>query len=268
MLSRLLSLDLPVAIAHRGGSRLRPENTLTAFAYAQALGVDAVECDVHLSADGEPVVVHDATLDRTTDRQGPVRALTARQLAEVDAGARFVTADGSRPYLGQGIGVPRLAEVLELVRDRPVVVEIKGQDLRTAERALAVIREADAEGRVIVGGFSDAVIGRVRALASSCLTSASRAEVQSALRRSWFSIVPRRTGYALFQVPVRLRGRRVLTARFVRAARRAGIPVQAWIVDDVAEMRTLLAWGVTGLISDRPDLALGLTRHGVVRSSS
>src|SRR5262245_31578994 len=78
--ARLLS-TAPVAIAHRGGAKLRPENTLLAFAHAMACGVDAIECDVRLSRDGEPVVIHDETLDRTTDRTGPVAALPADELA-------------------------------------------------------------------------------------------------------------------------------------------------------------------------------------------
>src|SRR5262245_51004426 len=95
-------------IAHRGGSKLRPENTLASFDHAIALGVDALECDVHLSADGEPVVIHDATLDRTTDASGPVADRRADDLAGLDAGFHFAAADGF-PYRGRGLGVPRLA---------------------------------------------------------------------------------------------------------------------------------------------------------------
>jgi glycerophosphoryl diester phosphodiesterase len=259
MLSRLLSFDAPVAIAHRGGSKLRPENTLPAFAHAVSLGVDAVECDVHLSSDGEPVVIHDATLERTTDRGGAVSRLTARQLASVDAGAQFAPDAGS-PYRGLGIGIPTLAEVLAVAGELPVVVEIKGTEVRTAERALDVIRNAGAEGRVVLGGFSHAVVSHLRSVAPAVVTSASRDEVRAALRWSWFGLAPRRAGYRLFQVPLRLQERTVLTRRFVRAARRARLPVQAWIVDDPGDMRTLIGWGVAGLISDRPDLAIAAVR--------
>lgn len=253
MISRLLSLDDATAIAHRGGSKLRPENTMLAFAHAVAIGVDAIECDVHLSRDGEPVVIHDDTLDRTTDGTGPVASRTAADLSRVDAGARFV-GDGGHPYRGRG-GVPRLAEVLAAWPALPVIVEIKGDRADTAERALAVIREARAESRVIVGGFSHRVLAHVRAQPAPVLTSASRVEVQAALRRSWMWLGPRPSGCDLFQVPVRLKGRSVLSRRLVRLARRASVPVHAWIVDEAEEMRRLLAWGVTGLISDRPDRA-------------
>lgn len=255
MLSRLLSLDEPVVIAHRGGSKLRPENTMIAFEHAVSLGVDALECDVHLSRDDEPVVIHDDTLDRTTDRTGPVSALTAAELARVDAAARFGEAGGA-PFRGRGNGVPRLVDVLTAFQNLPVVVELKGERPAVAERALAVIRAAGAERRVIIGGFSDVVLRYVRQQAPEIVTSASRVEVQSALRRSWMLLRPRRTGFGLFQVPLRLRGQQILRRPFVIAARRGRVPVQAWIVDERADIQMVLDWGVTGIISDRPDVAL------------
>src|SRR5579864_8516667 len=105
--SALLALDRVVAIAHRGGSRLRPENTLAAFDHAMTLGVDGLECDVHLSRDGDVVVIHDATLDRTTDASGPVVARSVGELRQVDAGFRFGEAEGF-PFRGRQIFVPTL----------------------------------------------------------------------------------------------------------------------------------------------------------------
>ncbi len=85
----LLSFDRVVAIAHRGGSALRPENTILAFDHAVSLGVDGLECDVQLSRDDEVVVIHDPTVQRTTDGTGAVRDFTADELARLDAGAQF-----------------------------------------------------------------------------------------------------------------------------------------------------------------------------------
>jgi glycerophosphoryl diester phosphodiesterase len=254
-LSRLLSLSAVTAIAHRGGGGLRPENTLTAFDHAVSLGVDALECDVHLSRDGEVVIIHDPTLDRTTDARGEVASRTAADLAGVDAGYHFGPEAGF-PFRGQGIGVPRLADLLGRWPEVPVVVEIKGDRPETAARVIEVIREARAEHRVIVGGFSLRVLGTIRRLAPGLVTSASSAESYSALRRSYVFIAPRRPAFRLFQVPSRLRGRPVLTRRFVRTARRAGLPVQVWVVDELEDMRRLIDWGVTGIITDRPDRAL------------
>jgi glycerophosphoryl diester phosphodiesterase len=259
-LSRLLSLSSISAIAHRGGAKLAPENTWPAFARAAALGVDAIECDVHLSRDGEVVVIHDATLDRTTDATGLVAERTAAELARVDAGYRFGEQDGF-PYRGQGIGIPRLDDLLHRLPEMPIVIEIKGDRRELGLRVIEVIREARAQTRVIVGGFSGVVLDAVRQAAPELMTSASRDEVRWALRRSYFWLPPARPAYQVLQVPLRSQETVVVTRRFVRAARRGGVPVQVWIVDDPGQMRRLIAWGVTGVISDRPDLAVRATRE-------
>ncbi len=255
----LLSFDRVVAIAHRGGSGLRPENTLLAFDHAVSLGVDGLECDVQLSRDGEVVVMHDPTVQRTTDCTGAVCDFTADELARMDAGAQF-GADRRWPYRGHGIGVPTFRSVLKRYRDLPLVAEIKSDRPEVADRVLALIREADADDRVIVAGFSHVVVSHVRRVAPHIPTSGSRPEVQSALMRSWLWMKPRVTGYRLLQVPFRFRGRQVLTRSYVRAARRAGIPVHSWIVDQPEDLRAMIDWGVTGLISDRPDLAVEAAR--------
>src|SRR5215472_3119853 len=120
----LLARDRVVAIAHRGGSALRPENTLAAFDHALTLGVDGLECDVHLSSDDEIVVIHDDTLTRTTDLTGRVASHTARELARADAGCHFHEAAGA-PFRGRGIGVPRLVDLLERTPTTPVTIELK-----------------------------------------------------------------------------------------------------------------------------------------------
>jgi glycerophosphoryl diester phosphodiesterase len=256
---QFLDLDRRFTIAHRGGSKLRPENTLAAFDQAVALGVDAIECDVHLSRDGEVVVIHDATLERTTDATGAVAGLTAAQLARVDAGFRFGPTEDF-PFRGRQIGVPTLHELLDRYRDLPVVIEIKGQEAHVAERTMDVICQHDATRRVIVGGFSHAVIEAVRRRLPDLVTGASSLEVRRALRRSYFWLPPAPAAFGVLQMPFRLRGRRLLRRSFVQAAHRARLPVQAWVVDDPDEMRQLIGWGVTGIISDRPDVAVEVVK--------
>ena len=242
-------------IAHRGGSRLRPENTLAAFEHAASLGVDGLECDVHLSSDGVPVVIHDATLERTTAGQGAVSARTAAQLAALDAGATFDEAAGF-PFRDSGLGVPALAVVLDRHPDIPIVVEIKGDDPEVVPPILSTLRASRRPVRFVIGGFSQPVLDAVRHLAPEFPTGASREEVKAAIRRSYLRIPPRRTGYHLFQVPFVFQGKQIFREPFVRTARRAGVQVQAWIIDDEPVMRRLISWGVTGLISDRPDVAV------------
>lgn len=253
----LLSLTTPVAIAHRGGSGLRPENTLAAFDNAVSLGVDALECDVHLSRDGEVVIIHDATLERTTDATGPVEGRTADELYRIDAGFRFGP-DRGLPFRDQGIGVPRLSTLLRRHPRTPVIVEIKGESPATAGRVIDTVRECGAEDRVIFAGFSQAVLSAVRQRSATYVTNASRPEVLSAMRRSYLWLPPRPSGCRVFQLPLALQGRRVLTRHLARVLRRGGMPIHAWIIDDEAQMRMLIEWGVTGLISDRPDRAVPL----------
>jgi glycerophosphoryl diester phosphodiesterase len=248
-----------VAIAHRGGSKLRPENTLAAFDHAASLGVDGFECDVHLSREGVPVVIHDATLDRTTAGSGPVSARTAAELGAIDAGAKFGEAAGY-PFRDAGLRVPKLADLLDRHAEIPIVVEIKGDDPKVVPAVVSVLRASRRPARCMVGGFSRPVLEAVRRLAPEFPTGASRDEVKAAIRRSYLRIPPRRSGYAVFQVPFMFHGTQIFHAPFVRTVTRAGVVVQAWIIDDEQDMRRLMEWGVTGLISDRPDVAVRVVR--------
>ncbi len=264
---RLFRSDCVSAIAHRGGSKLRPENTLPAFEHAISLGVDGLECDVHLSADGVPVVVHDPTLDRTTDASGPVAARTAAELRAIDAGFRFAEAEGS-PWRGRGVGIPDLASVLDLAADVPMILELKGDDPSIVPPVLDVVRKSRGAGRVMFGGFSHKVLEAVRTLAPETQTSASRQEIEQAIKRAYFGLGPGRPGCAIFQVPLRFHGRDILTERLTRRLRRAGFAVHSWVIDETDDMRRLIHWGVTGLISDRPDIAVETVSSLVPRPSS
>jgi glycerophosphoryl diester phosphodiesterase len=113
---------------------------------------------------------------------------------------------------------------------------------------------------VVIGGFSHVVLTSVRRRIPQLITSASSQEARRALTRSYIWLAPRRPAFRLFQMPFRLRGRQMFGRSFVRAARRGQLPVQAWVVDDPADMRTLIGWGVTGIITDRPDVALTVVK--------
>ena len=258
----------PQVFAHRGGCALGPENTIAAFDLGMAAGADGLELDVHLSADGVAVVCHDDTLDRTTDARGPVRLRTADELAKIDAGCRYVDSAGAYPFRARGAGVPRLREVLERYPNIPIIIEMK---VDSADMGRAVVEEAVAAGavdRVCAAGYGQRSIDEVRALAPSMATSACHAEVKAAVYRSMAGWPVRRAPYDVYQVPERSGLIPVATRRFVRHADQAGIRVQVWTVDTRADMERLLGWGVEGLISNRPDLAVRvrdefLARQGV-----
>jgi glycerophosphoryl diester phosphodiesterase len=261
----VLSLETPLVFAHRGGSALRPENTIAAFDHGLALGADGLEFDVRLSSDGVPMVHHDETLERTTDGRGPLSAHSAEELEQLDAGHQFRGLDATS-FRGQGCRIPRLADVLARYPGVPCIIELKGHDPEVGRRTVAAVRAAGAAGRVCLAGFGGTVVRAARAVGGDMAFSAAKEEIRWFLYRSWVGLAPRRNAFQAIQVPETAGFTRVVSPRFVRAARRAGIPVAVWTVDDPADMERLLGWGVCGLISDRPDLAVPVVRRWRERS--
>jgi glycerophosphoryl diester phosphodiesterase len=245
-------------LAHRGGSKLAPENTMAAFANGLACGCDGLECDVHLSRDGVPVVIHDPTLERTTNASGPVSAMTAGELAALDAGYHFAV-EGRFPWRGRGIGVPTLEQLLGAFPHVPVIVEMK-QGLPALARAVAdVLRRTGAVDRVCVGSFYRQSLDVLRSEAPEVVTSASEQEVRWTLYRSWCRWpVPAAQPYRAFQVPERAGRLRVVSPAFVQRAHRDHARVDVWVIDAPQDIRRLFAWGVDGVITDRPDVAVGV----------
>jgi glycerophosphoryl diester phosphodiesterase len=249
----------PLVFAHRGGCALGPENTLAAFDRGLATGADGLELDVHLSADGIPVVHHDETLERTTDGRGRLARLTADELARVDAGCRFEDR-GAFPFRNQGVGVPTLRDVLRRYPNTRIIVEMKVDSRAMGEAVASDVQRAGAAERVCAAGYGRRSATAARAALPEMASSACHPEVQLAVYRSWARWPVRRAPYGVYQVP-EIAGRiRVVSPRFIRDAHRADLKVQVWTVDNEPDMRRLLEWGVDGLITNRPDLAVRVVR--------
>lgn len=243
----------PLVFAHRGGAKIGPENTLLALGRGMAAGADGFECDVRLAADGVPVLIHDATLDRTTGASGPVHVHTSTVLAAIDATCRFVPPDPSWTVPAPE-GLPTLAAVLARFPLARIIIELKDDDVRLADAVALVLSESGAAPRVCVGSFHQAVLDRVRAVAPATTTSASRREAQWTLARSWVRWpLPMAPPYRAFQVPERAGRLHVVTPAFVRRAHRERATVQVWTVDAPGDVHRLFALGVDGVITDRPD---------------
>ncbi len=242
----------PLLIAHRGGAKLAPENTLAAFRRAvDVWEADMLELDVRATSDGEIVVIHDATVDRTTDGTGEVADLPWEALQELDAGHRFVGLDGCDSFRGKGVTIPRFEELLEELPGVRLNAEAK---VRKAARGLVeIIRRHGAEDRVLVAAELETARSGVRDYPGPW--GASRRQITRfwALHRLPLGKLYTPRVDAL-QVPEEWSGLRILTPRFVKEAHRRNIPVHVWTVDDPDDMRRLLAWGVDGIQSDRPDL--------------
>jgi glycerophosphoryl diester phosphodiesterase len=247
----LLDLSARPVIAHRGASAHAPENTLAAFELAVQQGADAFELDVRLSRDGAPVVIHDATLERTTSLTGPVRAHTLAELRMADAGHWF-TPDGGRtmPFRDQGVKIPTLAEVLWAFPALPVLVEVKEPEVQHAVHRVLV--DENACERCVVASEDDAALTEFRD--GPVPRGASAREIGELYRAVLFRRRLPRPQYRLLSVPIRHRGLPVPTRGFVAAARQLGCPVHVWTVNDPATARRLWARGVAGIVTDVPDV--------------
>lgn len=239
-------------MAHRGGAGLAPENTLEAFRSAvEVWRADVLEMDVRCTRDGRLVVLHDETLERTTDRPGPVAELQWTEVRKCDAGACWIDADGARPFAGRGIRVPLLDEILEEFPRTRLNVEVKCAE---AAPVLAdVVRRHGAHHRVLVAATDESDRRALRGYPGPW--GASRRDIARfrLLRRIPFfggGVPP----VDVFQIPERWGAIGVLSRRLVEDAHRFNIPVHVWTVDDPDDMRRFLGWGVDGIQSDRPDL--------------
>ena len=261
-------LQEPVVLAHQGGERLWPSNTMFAFERAVDLGVDVLELDLHSSSDGKLVVIHDGTVDRTTNGSGPVNEHSAAELQALDAGS-YWSPEGSgesHPYRGLGIGIPTLSEVFEAFPGMPMNLEIKQVDPPIAGLVCRRIREHGREEAVMVGSFHDEVLREFRSACPEVATSAGPNEVRTlfVLSRLFLGNLYRPTADAL-QVPEYQGRLRVVTPRFVEAAHAKGVQVHVWTPNETADMERLLSMGVDGIITDRPDRLMRLLDREVDR---
>lgn len=242
----------PRAYAHRGwhlDELAGMENTLAGFHRAVAEGFGYLELDVHASADGVPVVHHDATLDRTTDGTGPVAAQPAAALAQVKV-------RGREP-------IPLLEQVLTELPGVRITVELKSD--AAVDPVLAVLERTGSWQRVCVGGFNERWLARARVRAGAgrrLFTSMAQRDAFGLRSRAWLDMLPAPLSRLpappvrgnLAQLPRRFGAVTLVDAALVRAAHASGHEVHVWTVDDPAEMTALLDLGVDGLLSDRPDL--------------
>jgi glycerophosphoryl diester phosphodiesterase len=243
---------MTVVVGHRGASAHAPENTMESFRLGRELGADAVELDVHLTADGELAVIHDETLDRTTDRTGRVAELTMAQVREADAGATFSReGDSGQPFAGRGLRVPTLVEVLEwLPDDAGMVIEIKAR--AAADAVVDAVRDhaARSGGRLSVISFDEVAIDRVHELDPEIRTGYLLVPTQPiepalvwATEHGHLGVHPWEGDLGLDPMPV------------LAQAQAFGREVGCYVVNDPERMQHLAAYGLWGFVTDVPDVA-------------
>ncbi len=246
-----------LAFAHRGGSKLWPENTLEAFGGALEIGIRWIETDVHLSSDGEIVIFHDENLERCTNGRGPIAAQPYAELEKLDAGFHFTRGAHEFPFRGQGVKIPRLLDALALHPDLKLNIEMKPDKPVMAQRLAELIEKEGVQDRVLVASAKTSVLRQFRQFQPNIVTSASMSEIACFLAASHVGLTKRlKLPYKALQVPMGHYGIPVVSRRFIRAAHEADIRVHVWTVDDRQLMNRLHELEVDGIMSDRPDILM------------
>ena len=242
----------PLNVGHRGGPQVAPENTLASFKAAREMGADGVELDVTLCADGEVVVIHDDTVDRTTNGQGLVRALCLDDIKALDAGSWFAP-----EYAGARI--PMLREVMEWVPEEMLLnIELKGVTMRSdglEQGVIELIREYRLQGRVILSSFNPFVLRRVKQMAAELETGLLYSpDLPQFLSRAWLR--PLAQPDALHPQHVLVNG------AYMGWARQKGYRVNVWTVDRAEDMGRLISYGVDMIITNKPDVLASVLQLG------
>ena len=248
----------PINFAHRGGAKVVPENTIEGFREGFALGGGVVECDVHASAEGSIVVIHDAVVDRTTNGSGPVAEKTVPELQSLDAGYRFSDDGGlTFPWRARGVKIPTLEALYQAFPEAPFNIEIKGRRSGIEEAVFRHIEAAGAMERTLVVSDSRGTISRFRKVSQGKVATASSTVelliywILHVLHLGALYDPP----FQALQPPEKYKGvLPVVTRRFVRNAHDRGLRVDVWTIDDEPAMRRLLSFGVDGIMTDRPNL--------------
>lgn len=248
-----------MVIAHQGGDGLWPSNTLFAFEHAAELGVDVLEMDIHMTKDGALVVSHDETVDRLTDGEGLIKEKSLAEVQSYDAAYDWSPLDDGAeyPYRGQGIVIPTLESVFERFPDYRMNIEIKQAEPSISQPFCELIRKHGMEDRVLVASFNDEALVEFRETCPEVATSGSRGQIKPFvyLHLAFLGrLYP--PNFSAVQVPIENSGITILKSRFVKVAHARGLWVDAWTIDDPAEMRMLIEIGVDGIITDRPDLLM------------
>jgi glycerophosphoryl diester phosphodiesterase len=251
-------LNYPLVIAHQGGDGLWPGDTMFAFQNAADLGVDVLEMDVHITKDGVLVLMHDETVDRTTDGTGEIESMNLDELKKLDAGYDWSADDGATfPFRGQGVTIPTMEEVFTAFPDMHMTIEIKKTNASMAKPFCDLIRKHDMQDKVLIASFHDDRLVEFRETCPEVATSSAKNEttafvlITKPFLGSFYS-----PNFFSLQVPEESSGITVMTPAFVKAAHERNLAVEPWTINDAETMKKFIEWGVDGIITDRPDIML------------
>lgn len=251
----------PMVIAHRGGNTF-PENTLLAFAYSESIGVDMIEFDLHMTKDGHLVVIHDDTVDRTTNGTGRVDSFTLNEIKQLDAACTFKDGKGSFPYRGKGVTIPTLEEVFEAFPHMYMNIEIKDRypasNPKIENQVWHLIQRYGMEDKVIVSSFKQEIVNKINLLSNGAIATSAgvkKATTYTILQKLYLEWLYFASNDA-FHIPTTSKNVDLTTKRFIESAQNLNIKVVYWTINNEHEMRRLIALGVDGIITDKPELLL------------
>lgn len=254
-----LKTDRPLNIAHRGGRGLSPEHTIAAYKKALKVGADVLEIDVHATRDGEMVVIHDPTVDRTTNGKGGVNELTLSEIKGLNAGYWFAVKKDNKedyPFRREWLTIPTLKEVFTEFPDQRINIEIKQFAPPIEERLFQLIKARNMTEKVLVVSESHDAIKRFRKVSKgSIATGASVSEIRMFVIFMRLKMMPIYMPAAdAFQIAEYHENYHLLTEEFIERAHRKNIKIHVWTVNKREDMARLIKLGVDGIMTDYPDL--------------
>ncbi len=253
----------PLVIAHRGGAGLKPENTMPAFINAVNLGVDMLEIDVRLTADGNLVTHHDSTIDRMSDGQGEIYQKTYQELKEFDFSGSF--SDTCLQSGEEKVEITLLQDVMQKFENMQLTVEIKDGDERgrkAVDELMKLVKKFAYEDKLIVGSFHDEVLKYLKNNYSEDIKiSASKKKVAGFYLTNKLNLDGLwNFDIAALQIPTTYKGFKLAQSDLIKAAHRKNIAVHFWTVNDPAEMKRLIDLNADGIMTDRPDVLLDIIK--------
>jgi glycerophosphoryl diester phosphodiesterase len=237
-----------------------------AFEKAFEIGADVLEMDAHITKDRQIVLMHDEEVDRTTDGSGRIEDMTLDQLRQLDAAYKWSNDGGKTfPYRGQGIQIPTLEELFQKFPQMRYVIEIKLTQNPIDRPLCDLIRQQNMQDNVLIASFHDEAMRNFRETCPEIATSASRTEVRNfvLLGKAFLSgfIAPQYQSIQPPYDPKESMNIPIMTRRFVREAHAKNVKVEPWTVDDPELMKQYIAWGVDGIMTDRPDLMIEVLKE-------
>ncbi|UCZ52408.1 glycerophosphodiester phosphodiesterase [Bacillus shivajii] len=255
--------DRPLVIAHQGGEHLAPSNTLAAFEQARELGVDVIEFDVHMTKDGYLVAIHDNTVDRTTDGIGKVNDLTLEEIRALDAADYFQDLNGEYSYKEQGVTIPTVEEIFDEFSDMRLNIELKATNdpefyEPMSKRLWELIEEYGNAKRVLVASFEHDIIEMFQEVSNGQVpVSGGRQEVTKfVVFHKLFLNGLYRANVDAIQIPTEESIFNLKDEKLIHGAKKRGMDVHYWTINDQDKMRELVELGADGIITDRPDLLI------------